>query len=261
MAEEWEFFPCSMGKHRAFIFVNVALKDIIEHAPTTLCKVRLKYRHTHPDGLPTNEDYEPAKAIEDRLAAFAAEAKDWYVGRVTVDRHRYFYFFTTQNESAWKKLAKALTAQFGFVLDVSCQDDPSHSGYLKDLYPTADDWRVIQDMKVIDAVQNAGDDGSQARQIDHWCYFDSDHAARRFIVWAVENGFEHDAEGSGRDEDGRYRVRLRHSGTLEISDITHYTITLRRKAEELGGEYDGWETPVIRAQSDADTEEGAQRRH
>lgn len=247
MSEEWEFFPCTMGDDQAFIFVNVGVKDIIAHAPKALCKVRLKYRHTHPSGLPTEEDYQPAEQIEDRLSAFATAGKDWYVGRVTVAGHRYFYYFTTQSEAAWRKAAKALSRELGFQLDVSLQDDPSHTGYLKDLYPTADDWCVIRDMRVIEAVKDEGDDGTQVRQIDHWVYFENERAARPFIVWAVQNGFTHDVEHSGPDEDGKYRVRLHHRGTLELTDITHHTITLRRQAEEFRGDYDGWETEVIKA--------------
>jgi hypothetical protein len=29
-----------------------------------------------------------------------------------------------------------------------------------------------------------------------------------------------------------------------LRDLTHHTIQLRRKAEELRGDYDGWETPI-----------------
>jgi uncharacterized protein (TIGR01619 family) len=245
MSEEWEFFPCSMGDDRAFIFVNVGVKDVIARAPATLCKVRLKYRHTHPNGLPADQDYQPAKQIEDRLSAFAAAGEDWYVGRVTVAGHRYFYYFTTQPETAWRNCAHALSRELGFALDVLLQADPSHTGYLKDLYPTADDWRVIHDMRVIDAVNKQGDDGMQVRQIDHCVYFESERAARPFIVWAAQNGFTHDAKRSGPSKDGKYCVRLYHRGTLELTDITHYTITLRRQAEQLRGDYDGWETGTM----------------
>lgn len=245
MAEEWEYFPCSMGANRAFIFVNVAMKETIDRAPTTLCKVRLKYRHTHSNGLPADQDFEAANQIEDRLCAFAADAQDSYAGRVTVAGHRYFYFYTTQSESAWKKLAKTLSSEFRFRLEVSHRDDPSRSGYYNELYPTPDDWCVIRDLKVIEAAEEQGDDGSQARRIDHFCYFDRPHSARRLLVWALKNGFEHDAKLSGRGDDGRYCVRLHHLSTLEISDISHYTISLRRKCEDFGGEYDGWETEVV----------------
>ena len=47
-------------------------------------------------------------------------------------------------------------------------------------------------------------------------------------------------------DDGKFRVRFAHKGTLRLPDITSHTIALRRKASELGGDYDGWETPVCK---------------
>jgi hypothetical protein len=116
--------------------------------------------------------------------------------------------------------------------------------YFRELYPTADDWQVIKDMRVIDAAKERGDPGTAMRQIDHWTYFDNEASARTFVEWAEKNGFANDAEYSGVREDSKYCVRLHHRGTLELRDLTHHTIQLRRKAEELGGDYDGWETPV-----------------
>src|SRR5690606_20409530 len=114
---------------------------------TTVCKVRLKYRHTFPNGLPMDEDFEPAKEIEERLEAFASAAKDWYVGRVTVDGHRQFHYFTTQAKEAWDEEVTKLSSEYGFELSAQLEDDPNHDAYIKDLCPTADDWRVITDMR------------------------------------------------------------------------------------------------------------------
>jgi hypothetical protein len=41
-------------------------------------------------------------------------------------------------------------------------------------------------------------------------------------------------------------VRLQHVGAATIESVSRRTIALRRKAEEHGGKYDGWETPVIK---------------
>jgi hypothetical protein len=41
-------------------------------------------------------------------------------------------------------------------------------------------------------------------------------------------------------------VRLHHEGPARIDDVSHHTIALRRKAEELGADYVGWETPEIK---------------
>jgi hypothetical protein len=44
------------------------------------------------------------------------------------------------------------------------------------------------------------------------------------------------------------RVCFTHVGTMSLEDITHHTIPINRRAGELKGKYDGWETSVERQQ-------------
>ena len=62
MTDHWEFFPCMMGEDQAFIFTDVGVKDqLSEQAPERLLKVRLDYKAPSENGLPTEEEFEPAK--------------------------------------------------------------------------------------------------------------------------------------------------------------------------------------------------------
>jgi hypothetical protein len=62
---------------------------------------------------------------------------------------------------------------------------------------------------------------------------------------AQADGFTHDAKHSHRADDGTCCVRLHHFGPASLESVSGRTIALRRKAREFGGQYDGWETPVI----------------
>src|SRR5262249_23308638 len=81
-------------------------------------------------------------------------------------------------------------------------------------------------------------------QIDHWAYFPSSTAAEQFSLWVQAQGYELDSVSAA--DDGRLCVRFFHDGSCQLSDITSHTIALRRKASDLGGDYDGWETPVCK---------------
>jgi hypothetical protein len=246
MGDHWEFFPCQMGENRAFIFVDVGGKTTVEGAPTRLLKLQLRYKRPREDGLPTNDEYAPVIAIENELEAFVKEGADRYVGRVTVAGCRHFYFYTSRTDFVWRRFIAELSARSGYEMEAGFRDDPQYDGYWRELYPSADDWCVIRDMKVIESLKENGDDGTASRQIDHWIYFPNKGAVLPFIAWAENNGFVHDAEYSHEGDDGRYCVRLHHEGPARIDDVSHHTIALRRKAAELGADYDGWETPVIK---------------
>lgn len=244
--DKWHFFPCLMGDDQAFIYLNTGISDKITAAPASLAKLRLAYKSPRDNGLPTNEEFEAVSAIENRIAIFSKEANDWYVGRVTVGGHRIFYVYTSKDEQDWMEFIDTLGAESGYDIRLAYRDDPDHKGYHDDLYPTEDDWQVIKDLQVIENLESHGDDGSESRKVDHWIYFDDKPSSVDFVIWAENDRFTEEPEHSHETDDGKYCVRLFHQGTLKIGDISSHTIALRRKAAEYGGDYDGWETPILK---------------
>ncbi|HTD73422.1 MAG TPA: DUF695 domain-containing protein [Steroidobacteraceae bacterium] len=249
MTEDWRYFPCTMGESTAFIFVDVGITETIDRAPANLVKIRLAYKNPHPNGLPSDEEFYAVGSIERALETFVTETSGWYIGRVTVDGHRHFYVYSAKEEAHWSSFLDSLSATTGYQLEADTRSDPQHEGYWQDLYPTDDDWQVINDLAVIDAIDRNGDNGTEPRQIDHWVYFGNQTGMLPFLTWARSEGFTHDEANSSSTDDGRYCLRLSHHGPAEITEISHRTIALRRKALEYGGEYDGWETPVVSSKS------------
>jgi hypothetical protein len=246
MSDHWNFFPCQMGEHRASIFYDHGIRDSIDAiAPPQLLKMRVAFKQPRPDGMPGNEEFQRLSALEDGLEALVRGSQNLYVGRVTVDGHRHFYIYTSDSEEAWRLRIEALGAGHSYALEFVLKLDEQREGYWQELFPTDDDWQVIQDLKVIDALEKEGDDGIASRHIDHWAFFPSQAAADQFSNWVRERGYAFDS--SDTIEDGKFRVRFGHEGTVQLPDITSHTISLRRKASELGGDYDGWETPVCKA--------------
>ncbi|MDJ0705386.1 MAG: DUF695 domain-containing protein [Leptolyngbyaceae cyanobacterium MO_188.B28] len=202
MSDDWNLFPCSIGEHSAFILLDIGAYEVIEQAPSSLAKIWLTYKSPREDGLPTNEEFDQVKEIEDRIDGFSQSNDDWYVGRVTVDGQRVFYVYTSREESEWKHFLSEVSNETHYDLDLSFLEDPSHEIYEKELYPNEDDWQVIKDLQVIDALNSYGDDGSEARKVDHWVYFDDKVSASEFIKWAESDRFTEDRRFSTRTEDG-----------------------------------------------------------
>ena len=195
--------------------------------------------------MPTNEEFQPLKVLEDDLQALVQQHESIYVGRVTVDGHRHFYIYTSDSEAEWSSRLDALVQSRGYPLALVLKADESHEGYWQELFPTEDDWQVIKDLRVIEALEKEGDDGTASRCIDHWAFFPSQSAAEEFSDWAREHGYG--SVTTDIEDDGRFGVRFSHEGTVRLPDITSHSIALRRRASELGGDYDGWETPVCKA--------------
>jgi len=244
-AHDWKFYPCQIGKDVAFIFVDVSASETIRKAPRTLVKIRLVYKAPRANGLPTNEEFEAARAIEKSIEYFA-RGGDRYVGRITRGGYRDFYVYTTRAKPTWGEFVDKLVRKSGYQLKLAVRSDARHTGYTRELYPTQDDWQVIGDIGVIEALRREGDMENMRRRIDHWSYFKDAKSAAKFVAWALMGPHKHAAKLSGVDDDGEHCVRLYHVGTTGQRDLSHHTIQLNRKATELGGHYDGWETQVVK---------------
>jgi hypothetical protein len=246
MSDDWRYFMCTMGENLASIMVDVGISQTIKGAPRDLAILSLTYKHPDDRGLPTNEEFDAVNAVEKQLQNFVAFGRDAYVGRITKEGERIFFIYTVREESRWQILVERLIAESGYRIELQMEHDPEHHNYWKYLYPTPDDWQVIRDMAVIEGLKKSGDDQDADHTIDHWSYFPDEVSAKRFIAWAVSDRFTHDPARSGPGQNGKYCVYLSHVGVTRQRPLSHYTCALRRKAEEHGGEYDGWGTTSVR---------------
>jgi uncharacterized protein (TIGR01619 family) len=246
MSDQWEFYPCIVGGEQAFIFVDIGIQNIINtQAPSLLVIVTLVYKEPSLNGLPKSTEFDLVSSIEKNIEHFSGKNSDFYVGRITLSGHRYFYIYTTKKELLWKEFIDSLKAQSGYDLNVSSREDKDYRGYWDELYPTPDDWQMIKDIKVIEILEKNGDSGSIPRKVDHWIYFFSQSASEAFKAWLANSRFTYEQSLSFITDDKRFCIRASHYGSVLIHDISSYSLELRRVAAELDGVYDGWETEII----------------
>ena len=245
MSDHWEFFPCQMGENIAFIFYDHGIRDTIDaFEATQQVRFDLTYKSPSDNGLPTDAEFEVVSGIEDRIEEFATSNGGIYVGRVTTAGHRYFYSFAGVSAEQVDGFVKAVDASTGYTLGFRITEDSEKKGYWSDLYPTADDWQMIQDAKVVEKLERLGDIAEIKRRIDHWVFFKSKSNAKAFVVWLEDQGFLLEAMTRTKPLRGDWRVQFHRQDSPELYTINGITYKLRHKAIELDGEYDGWETSV-----------------
>ena len=248
MADAWELFPAQMGEHRAFISFNSSFAEIAEQDPrASLLRVRVELKQPTPEGMPGNDEFQELRRVEDLLATAVEAGGGVQVGRLTVRGHRHFYFYVAFAEEKAQGIVDAVGPQVAYELAYAYQQDPEKEGYWKYLYPTADDWQVIRDTRVLDVLTEKGDISSVSRNVAHWAYFATGESAEQFADWAKECAYV--VNSIALTDDNKTVVRFAHEGTMELEDITHHTIAINRKVREFGGDYDGWETTIERGTS------------
>ncbi|BCM07126.1 hypothetical protein MAFF241647_14830 [Ralstonia solanacearum] len=251
MADAWETFPAQMGDYRAFIAFNDSYAQIARTDPrTSLFRVRVAFKHPTPEGMPPEGEFPELRNVLNLLSAAVAAEGGIHVGRLTAKGCRHFYFYVALSEEKVLDIFDSVAAQTPYELAYAYQEDPDKGGYWKNLYPTADDWQMIRDIRVLDALKDKGDISDVTRPVSHWAYFPGQNEAQQFADWASENRYN--VHAVAVTDDKKVEVRFTHDGTMELEEITHHTIIINRQARALGGNYDGWETRVANMRIESD---------
>lgn len=104
----------------------------------------------------------------------------------------------------------------------------------------------MSDRGVCAALTSHGDSLTLAREIDHWAHFPDEASRARFVERVRELGYAI----RSLSEDPRWKppfiAQVWRVDRPAAESIDEITLSLHRAAEEAGGKYDGWESPVIR---------------
>ncbi len=205
------------------------------------------FRTAGKDGLPEGDELRALEPIDAALvAALEREAGAAHVGAMSTNgwRHWFFYARSGQVEGAVRGVFDSAS---GYEPRVRSQEDPTWRNYRDKLYPAPEQMRRIEDLRVLLVLGQHGDSGLRPRQVEHWAYFGDRSSAGRFARWCTDNGYALDGDAQPhRSDDGKFGVRFSHIGPATIEAINERTVAADRAARQLGGEYDGWETMLIK---------------
>ena len=104
----------------------------------------------------------------------------------------------------------------------------------------------MSNQQILVQLQSAGDDLSKERQVDHWIYFPDKSKRDLFIIDVKKNGFKIESQDIINNSGLPYQLHISRIDYIDMESISKLSLNLRRKAKELGGDYDGWETFVIK---------------
>jgi hypothetical protein len=247
MSDHWEQYPRVIGENLTFVMYDHGIHTELEQLPLRYC-ARFDVTLKVPDerGLPQADELGWLNEVEDELALALTVAQAVLVGRTTANGHRVIFFYTTKSESAARLCAQNVAVRHGYQIKLTYELDSSYSHYWNELFPTDDDWRVIQDLSVENSLWQAGDLLTQPREIEHWAYFHTTAARWQFVEQVRAQFDQVDFSETPNCEMGAFTAKLTHTGLPDHRSIGNFTRLLNRAAKESGGHYDGWETLVCR---------------
>jgi Family of unknown function (DUF695)/Regulator of ribonuclease activity B len=249
-ADNWEVYLAEYEKGVGSTVVNMSLVSKAPLKPFSyLLKTGVKLLHCKLDGLPEHEEFDMLyKIADEQKAIIDATTKNKAAGTFSYQCERTDYYYITDTGNIRKLLEAAYQKKFAnYSYSIIIKPDENWDAYLKFLYPNEETLAYMGDEKVIRGLQDAGDDLSKPRQVDHWLYFKTEADRNLFTSYAIKEKYKIESKEFVKDAALKYQLQISRIDKVDIASINPVTTALTKKAKELNGTYDGWETFVIKS--------------
>ncbi len=255
MSDDWDFYFARVNDAVASIFVDLGIRpDVPSEKRPWLLWVGVDMLSPRDDGLSSTEEAPTLHAIGEALdAAVSAACGAQLVGRVTGGRRREFFFYAEEPGEIETAATRALQAFTGYAAETRSVYQPEWDTYLELLYPSASNLQRMSNRRTLEELAERGDVHETPRKVDHWLDF-PDEAARaacRDTLLAIEFALEGEYASDEADAKLPYSLVMSRVDSIDSHTINGITLELARLAEEHGGRYQGWESPVASAAADA----------
>jgi uncharacterized protein (TIGR01619 family) len=245
--EEWEFYFSNVDDKIGSILVDLGLKKVapIKDKPNVVW-ITIKMNIPREDGLSSQEESEILGEIEDALVdKIASKHNSIYVGRLTSAGDRDLYFYLGDTTLYDKTISEVMITYPKYQFDFGTKEDKEWGGYFDFLYPSPQQFQSIQNGRVIEQLEKNGDKLTKEREVFHWIYFKSDSDREKFLEKIKNDKFAIVDKGSDKSwGEFAYRLQIKRVDKVDQNSVDNYVIYLWKLANEIGGEYDGWETSI-----------------
>lgn len=250
--ENWTVYIGRLEDNPAVFRLNLGLEEI---APITQYpqSVRLTFELKEPDGngFSNNRERDFLYTIEDEEIMPLLNESDILTGIVTYQGTITWYFYTENTSDLEKRLQSIVTKHPDYGTQIKTTDDTDWKIYFEFLFPNIYEMQSIHNSNLQEHCEEAGDHTDQERPIEHWLYFQTEKDMNNAIAKAETLGFSvynrgkiEPEEGEDPNEDLGYRLIL--SKVNSVDNIDPDTWDLIDLALDTHGEYDGWETVLVK---------------
>ena len=245
--DHWEIYVTFVDEKPAVILVDIGVSAIVPiEGMSALVWLWVDIQSPDEEGFPSEDEDIKLNDVEDALTDGAGTDGIRYVGRITSNGRREFYFYTNHPEDFAEIATRAMQLSPDFQFEIGNDEDEDWSQYSDVLYPSPEDFQQIHNQHVIDKLEQAGDVLTQPRPVDHFANFKSEQDREAFSVAASALGYE-TVSRPVRDSETEFSfaVGLLRVDAVDPETIDRVTFELFDLARQHDGEYEGWGSKVV----------------
>lgn len=246
--ENWQVYLAQYEDGVGSTIVNMELINLapINNYPFVLV-TGVTFSDCDEAGFPTKEEFDNLYDISDSVVHFLTQhVEHIFSGTFTHQCERLDYIYLTDTIGVRNLLSEMYEQLFSdYSYYINLKEDKKWEYYLDFLYPNEVTQEYISNGFVLEQLQEAGDDLTEKRQVDHWLYFKDGKNRDLFAKLMEEEGFTIEGKGKEKGYEYNYKLQISRVDFVDIESISEITLMLTQKSAEFNGEYDGWETFVI----------------
>jgi len=224
--------------------------DLYDSTPITgfdnVLVTGLTYSTSREDGFPENKTFKLLHKVADELIKILKKETDFIlVGSFMYNNERLEYFYVKETKNLTSKIEEFYKNNYPeYKSYLNIKEDKEWKYYRDFLYPNEETLNYMADQSVLRNLQNAGDNLTKPRQVDHWLYFPTKAKRKECRIELTKSNFKIENEVNNKEGNLPFSLQISRIDYVDIDSIYPITSKLRVLAQKYGGEYDGWETSV-----------------
>lgn len=253
MSDEWDFYFARVNGAVSSIFVDLGIRpDVPLEKRPWLLWVFVQLQSPNAEGLSTNDEAPRLHEIGEALdAAVSSLCGAQLVGRITGAGQREFYFYAEEPGPLDEAVSRAMRGFAEYRHECGSTLEPDWNQYLDLLYPSSTNLQRMFNRRVLEDLASRGDVHELPRAVTHWLQFPTEEARAscRETLMAIEFKVEDEFPADDEDDALPHVLVVSRVDSVDSHSINGITLELVRLTDEHGGRYDGWESPVVVAES------------
>ena len=248
MQEYWELYMKQLDGNIASILVNAGISaELPSEDKYFMGFIKLIMKSPNERGLIGEEEEVQLGFIEDKIEMESLRYRIGnYVGKIVSNGEINFIYYL-KHDFEWADVVSTAMKEFpDYEYEYGSKLDADWEIYHKLLFPTAIEWQIIQNHKVCDHLKSQGDSLHLPRAIEHKAYFETIEQREAFIVKIESDGFKVKELIETNTHNSMIGIGFYRQDKPFYYDIDALSLHLIDLSHQCGGQYDGWETSVVK---------------
>lgn len=248
MQEYWELYMKTIDGNIASVLVNAGITvELPSDDKYFMGFIKITMNAPSDKGLISEEEEAQLNFIEDKIEMESLRYRiGSYVGKIVSNGEMTFIYYL-KHDYEWPDMVQVAMKDFStYSYEYGSKMDSEWDIYYKLLFPTSIEWQMIQNHKVCDNLKGQGDSLHLPRAIEHKAYFETLEQRDSFKKRIEDESFKVKEFIEANENTPMIGISFYRQDKPFYYDIDTLTLHLIELTQQCGGQYDGWETSVVK---------------